>query len=72
MPFKDNRKLCEEDIDIQASTNSLKAYWTIPNNMKHYTRDVHFAIEEKEVIGNKFKRIFHLHLFFLCKEFILN
>ncbi|KAK3101903.1 hypothetical protein FSP39_007221, partial [Pinctada imbricata] len=43
----DNRKDCEEDIDYQSSTTELKAYWSIPDNMKYYTRDIHFAIEEK-------------------------
>ncbi|KAK3101031.1 hypothetical protein FSP39_000383, partial [Pinctada imbricata] len=36
-----------EDIDYQTSTNSLKAYWTVPSIMQMYTPDVHFAIEEK-------------------------
>ncbi|XP_055997828.1 uncharacterized protein LOC125647098 [Ostrea edulis] len=48
----DNRKRCEEDIDYQASTNSLKAYWEIPGSMTLYTPDVHFAIEERSPIGN--------------------
>jgi hypothetical protein len=51
--LKDNRKICEADIDYQASTNSLKAYWEIPANMKFYTPDAHFAIEEMSAVGSE-------------------
>ncbi|KAK3100189.1 hypothetical protein FSP39_015958 [Pinctada imbricata] len=49
----DNRKRCKVDIDYQSSTTELKAYWTIPNLMEHYTRNCHFAIEEESIIGAK-------------------
>ncbi|KAK3099491.1 hypothetical protein FSP39_005250, partial [Pinctada imbricata] len=48
---EDNRKRCEVDINYQSSTTELKAYWTIPDLMKHYTRNCHFAIEEESNPG---------------------
>ncbi|XP_078334035.1 uncharacterized protein LOC111124258 [Crassostrea virginica] len=50
--FEDNRKRCEVDIDYQASTNTLSAYWTVPSNMTFYTPDTHFAVEEMSPVGN--------------------
>ena len=44
---------CGDDIDYQASTNTLKAYWEVPSDMDYYTPDTHFAIEEMSLSGSK-------------------
>nr|XP_034314147.1 uncharacterized protein LOC105348718 isoform X1 [Crassostrea gigas] len=49
--FEDNRMRCGDDIDYQASTNTLKAYWEVPSDMDYYTPDTHFAIEEMSLSG---------------------
>ncbi|CAG2247188.1 unnamed protein product [Mytilus edulis] len=41
---------CNMTNGIQMSTNSLKAYWTIPDIMKSYTTDAYVAIEKG--VGN--------------------
>lgn len=51
---------CGDDIDYQASTNSLTAYWEVPSDMDYYTPDTHFAIEEMSAVGSK-----HVTLCFL-------
>ncbi|CAC5422079.1 unnamed protein product [Mytilus coruscus] len=43
----DHRLLCSEDIDVQMSLNSIKAYWTLPEDIQTYTFDALFAIERR-------------------------
>ena len=49
--FQDNRFYCSEDIDFQMSTSSMKAYWTVPDNVQLYTTDAHIAIEQRSRTG---------------------
>ncbi|XP_062569401.1 uncharacterized protein LOC134231455, partial [Saccostrea cucullata] len=62
--FEDNRLRCAEDMDYQSSTNSLEAYWEVPNTVSHYSPDAHFSIEEKSHIGavwSTFREYEHIH-----------
>ncbi|CAC5386466.1 unnamed protein product [Mytilus coruscus] len=49
--MEDHRLYCSDDVDIQMSTNSLKAYWTVPDNVKNYTPDAYIAIEKTSGVG---------------------
>ncbi|CAG2233138.1 unnamed protein product [Mytilus edulis] len=51
--MEDHRLSCSDDVDIQMSTNSLKAYWTVPDNIKNYTPDAYIAIEKRSGVGNQ-------------------
>ena len=35
------------------SLNSLKAYWTVPDNIQPYTTDAFIAIEKRSPVGSK-------------------
>ena len=35
------------------SLNSLKAYWTVPDNIQSYTTDAFIAIEKRSPVGSK-------------------
>ncbi|CAC5360416.1 unnamed protein product [Mytilus coruscus] len=48
----DNRIYCADDVDVQMSTSSLKAYWSIPVGIQPYTRDAYIAIEKRTGTGN--------------------
>ena len=50
--FQDNRLYCDDDIDVQVSTNSLKAYWTVPTHIQPYTTDAYIAIEKRSGVGS--------------------
>jgi hypothetical protein len=45
--FQDNRFFCGADTDVQMSTTSLKAYWTVPDDIQPYTTDALIAIEQR-------------------------
>ncbi|XP_063415906.1 uncharacterized protein LOC134697555 [Mytilus trossulus] len=47
----DNRIYCADDIDVQMSTSSLKAYWSVPVGIQSYTRDAYIAIEKRTGTG---------------------
>ncbi|CAG2234222.1 unnamed protein product [Mytilus edulis] len=48
----DNRLYCADDVDVQMSTSSLKAYWSVPVGIQSYTRDAYIAIEKRTGTGN--------------------
>lgn len=52
-PIKDNRMDCSQEVDVQMSLNSLKAYWTVPDDMKRYTTDAFIAVEKRSGVGSK-------------------
>ncbi|CAC5370733.1 unnamed protein product [Mytilus coruscus] len=54
--MEDHRLYCSVDADVQLSTNSLKAYWTVADNVKPYTTDAYIAIEKS--VGNQWS-IYH-------------
>jgi hypothetical protein len=50
---------CTDDIDVQMSLNSLKAYWTVPDNIQPYTTDAFISIAyflKKYSIKNRVKK----------------
>ncbi|XP_071123054.1 uncharacterized protein [Mytilus edulis] len=49
---EDNRINCENEPDVQLSLNSLKAYWSVPDNIKPYTTDAFIAVEQRSPVGN--------------------
>ncbi|XP_071123173.1 uncharacterized protein [Mytilus edulis] len=49
---EDHRFPCLDDIDVQMSLNSIKAYWTVPENIQTYTFDALFAIERRSSLGD--------------------
>ncbi|CAG2222618.1 unnamed protein product [Mytilus edulis] len=49
---EDNRMNCENEPDVQLSLNSLKAYWSVPDNIKPYTTDAFIAVEQRSTVGN--------------------
>ncbi|CAC5386461.1 unnamed protein product [Mytilus coruscus] len=65
--MEDHRLYCSDDVDIQMSTNSLKAYWTVPDNVKNYTPDAYIAIEKRSSVGNQwsvFRDFLHVSTIF--------
>jgi hypothetical protein len=57
--IQDHRFQCADDIDIQMSLNSIKAYWTVPEDMKPYTIDALIAIEQRSQLGGRlFSKLF--------------
>ena len=50
--FQDNRFFCGADTDVQMSTTSLKAYWTVPEDIQPYTTDAQIAIEQRSGGGS--------------------
>ncbi|XP_076113973.1 uncharacterized protein LOC143082259 [Mytilus galloprovincialis] len=49
---EDKRINCENEPDVQLSLNSLKAYWSVPDNIKPYTTDGFIAVEQRSTVGN--------------------
>ncbi|CAC5360413.1 unnamed protein product [Mytilus coruscus] len=48
----DNRLVCAVDADVQISTSSLNAYWSVPVGIQPYTTDAYIAIEKRTGVGN--------------------
>ncbi|XP_076085327.1 uncharacterized protein LOC143056126 [Mytilus galloprovincialis] len=63
--MEDHRLYCSDGI--QMSTNSLKAYWTIPDIMKSYTTDAYVAIEKG--VGNN-KNVFLADYWSIFRDFL--
>ncbi|XP_063399976.1 uncharacterized protein LOC134684607 [Mytilus trossulus] len=47
----DHRVPCEDDIDVQSSTNTLSAYWNIPSDLQLYTPDAYFKVEQRSQVS---------------------
>nr|XP_034332757.1 uncharacterized protein LOC105327902 isoform X2 [Crassostrea gigas] len=45
-------KNCTIDADFQSSTDTLSAYWKIPDELLPFTPDVYFSIEKKSLYGD--------------------
>ncbi|CAC5414424.1 unnamed protein product [Mytilus coruscus] len=58
----DHRVPCEDDIDVQSSTNTLSAYWTIPSLVQLYTPDAYFKVEQRSQVSGEMD-------FSKCKRF---
>lgn len=51
--LKNASKNCTIDADFQSSTDTLSAYWKIPDELLPFTPDVYFSIEKKSLYGGK-------------------
>lgn len=40
-------------MDFQASTNSLRAHWVIPDEKHLYVNDIYWAVDERAPVAGK-------------------
>ncbi|XP_060572684.1 uncharacterized protein LOC132730723, partial [Ruditapes philippinarum] len=53
----DKRLICKNELEFQASSNVLQAHWTIPEEKRHYLKDINWSIEERAPVADIWKRI---------------
>lgn len=44
---------CSIDAEFQSSTDTLSAFWKIPDELLPFAPDVYFSIEKKSLYGGK-------------------
>lgn len=51
---------CSGDVDFQTSTNTLEAYWRVPEELVAFTPDVNWAIEVVDNTGGMYSFLYFI------------